>query len=228
MHVQKTKSVKRTAHSVQNTQHLNAQRCTLDAQRQSREAGLTLIEAIVWLGVFTFIIGAIVVSLSASYRGQRFAQDQADATRNARAGIERIVQDVREASDADDGAYPVVSLATSSITFYSDYDNDQKVERVRYALEGDTLVRGTIESAGDPPTYTVSSEVVTVVSRNVRNSAVGTPLFTYFDRNGAAMTDLTDIDELSFVLVRLVIRTQAEGGPSDLELRSSATLRNVQ
>ena len=193
-----------------------------------RQRGLTLIEALVWLGVLVFIISAIVASLSASYRGQRFAQDRSDATRDAREGIERAVENIREASDADDGAYPVVSLATSSIVFYSDYDNDLKVERIRYQLEGDAFMRGTVESSGNPPTYTVDDEVVTTVSNNVRNATIGVPVFTYFDGSGAEMTDLADVDSLSFVLIRLVINTRPGVAPDDLELRSSATLRNVQ
>ena len=190
--------------------------------------GMTLLEAIIWLGVFVVILTAIVSSLRYTYRGQRFAFEQADATRSARVGVERSVRDLREASYADNGAYPIVSLATSTATFYSDYDNDEKIERIRYFLDGTDLKRGIIESAGDPAVYATSSEEVSVLSTDVRNSALGTPLFTYFDRDGTEVVDLTDVDALAFVLVRLVVNLHPERAPDDFELRSSAALRNIR
>ena len=189
---------------------------------------MTLLEAIIWLSVFVVILTAIVSSLRYTYRGQRFAFEQADATRSARVGIERSVRDFREASYADNGAYPIVSLATSTATFYSDYDNDDKIERVRYFLDGTTLKRGITESSGDPAVYATSSESVSTLSTDVRNTAINTPLFTYFDRAGAAMADLSDVDALAFVVVRLVVNLHPERAPDDFELRSSAALRNVR
>tara|TARA_B100000745_G_scaffold300372_1_gene254066 strand:+ start:5048 stop:5596 length:549 start_codon:yes stop_codon:yes gene_type:complete len=182
----------------------------------------------VFLSVVVIIIVAIVVSLRYAYRGQRFAFEQADATRSARAGISRVVEDVREASYADDGAYPIVAMATSSITFYSDYDNDNKVERIRYFLENTDFKRGIIESAGDPPAYEPSNEIVTVVSDNVRNESVGVPLFTFYDTSGVEMSTLSEVDELAFLLVRLMVNLNPERAPNDFELRSSAALRNIK
>jgi len=194
----------------------------------NNKKGFSLIETLVLLAVFVIIVMAIVSSLRFVYRGQRFAFEQADATRSARTGVERAVRDIREMSLADNGAYPVVAMATSSMTFYSDYDNDDKVERIRYFLDGTDFKKGIVESAGDPPTYATSSEVVTEISDNVRNTTLGTPLFTYYDKAGALMSDLTDIDELAFILVRLTVNLHPERAPEDFELRSSAALRNIK
>jgi len=192
------------------------------------QKGFSLIETLVLLVVFVVIVTAIVSSLRYVYRGQRFAFEQADATRSARTGIERTVRDLREASDADNGAYPIISMATSSTSFYSDYDNDDKIEQIRYFLDGSDFKRGTIESAGDPPVYATSTEVITTISTDVRNENIGTPLFTYYDKTGALMVDMNDIDQLAFVLVRLVVNLHPERAPDDFELRSSAALRNIE
>lgn len=194
---------------------------------RSTQKGFTILEAIVLLAIFVLIVTAIVSSLRYVYRGQRFAFEQADATRSARTGIERAVQDLREASYADDGAYPIVSMATSSVSFYSDYDNDNKIERIRYFIEGTDFKKGIIESAGDPPAYS-SSEVVTTISSDVRNNVIGTPLFTYYDKDGALISNYTDVDEMAFVTLRLVVNLHPERAPDDFELRSSAALRNIK
>ncbi|PCI29934.1 hypothetical protein COB52_02045 [Candidatus Kaiserbacteria bacterium] len=192
-----------------------------------KNRGISLIETLVLIAVFTLIIMAIVSSLRFVYRGQRFAFEQADATRSARQGTERVVKDLRETSYADDGAYPIAAMATSSVTFFSDYDNDGKVERLRYFLDGTDFKEGITESAGDPPAYSVS-ETVNVVSDNVRNEALSIPLFTFYDKSGTLMSDYTEVDELAFVTVRLVVNLHPERKPEDFEIRSSAALRNIE
>lgn len=190
--------------------------------------GLTVVETTVFVFVFVVLIIAIVSSTRYAYRGERFAFEQADATRSARSGIERAVRDIREASYADDGAYPIIEIATSTMSFYSDADNDGKVERIRYFLDGTNFRKGVIISSGDPPAYAVLSESVSLVSDNVRNAVIGTPTFTYYDKGGALMSDYTKIGDVGFVLVRMVVNVHPERTPEDYELRSSAALRNVR
>jgi len=197
-------------------------------RNSNSQNGLTIIEAVVMVAVFIMILSAIVVALRYVYRGQRFAFEQADATRSARTGIERIVRHLRETSHADDGAYPIVDIATSSVTFYSDYDNDNKIERMRYFLDDTNVRLGVVESAGDPPTYATSTEAISLVSDNVRNNALGTSMFTYYDKAGVLMTDYTEIDEVAFVSVSIVVNLHPERAPDDFELRSSAALRNIK
>jgi len=195
--------------------------------RSNSQRGLTLLETVIFLGIFILIISAIVASLRYVYRGQRFAFEQADATRSARSGLEQAVRDLREASYADDGAYPIVAMTYMSLTFYSDYDNDGKIERIRYFLDGTDLKKGLIESAGDPPTYDPDDEVVTIVAQNVRNASLWKRLFSFYDRDGNEITDLTDIDALAFVVVAVVVDLHPERAPDYFELRSSASLRNI-
>ena len=191
------------------------------------ERGFTLLEVMVLVSVLILIVIAIVSATRFVYRGQRFAFEQADATRSARIGIERAVRDLREAAYADDGAYPIFAMSTSTITFYSDFDNDQSIERVRYFLDGTDFKKGVVEASGDPPAY-VSSEVISIVSDNTRNAEINTPLFTFYDKVGVLLTDYTEVDDLAFVVVRMVVNLHPERAPDDFELRSSATLRNVK
>jgi len=216
----------RTAYSVKRTEEKENER--RNAPRAHRARGMTIIEAIVMIAVFGMILATIVSALRYAYRGQRFAFEQADATRSARTGMERIVRHLRETSYSDDGAYPIVEMATSSVTFYSDYDNDNKIERLRYFLDDTNLRLGVIESAGDPPAYATSTEAVSLVSDNVRNTPLGTSLFTYYDKEGDLMSDYTQIDDVAFVSVSIIVNLHPERAPEDFELRSSASLRNIK
>ncbi len=188
---------------------------------------MTLIETIVFISIFTVIVIAIVSSIRFVYKGQRYSFETADTTRNARLGIEQAVQDIRESAYSDIGDYPVIEMATSSFTFFSDTDRDAKIERIRYFLDSGTLKRGELEATNDPPEYLLINEVVTTVSNNVRNEAIDVPLFTYYDHTGVQMSDLGQITDVAFILARLVINIEPSRAPNDFELRSSAALRNI-
>ena len=103
-----------------------------------------------------------------------------------------------------------------------------KIEQIRYFIDGSDFKKGIIESAGNPPTYNAGSEVVTTIATDVRNNAIGTPMFTYYDKSGVLMSDYTDIAQLAFVTLRLVVNLHPERAPDDFELRSSAALRNIR
>ncbi len=189
--------------------------------------GFSLLEMLVVIAITASVVVALIVAIQYVYRGQRFVFEQADATRSARIGIERAVADMREASYADNGAYPIVAMSTSTMTFYSDIDDDSSFERVRYFLSDKVLYQGVVDAAGTPPTYD-GSETTTALATDVRNDALSVPLFTYYDADGNALSDLADLDAVAFVLVRLVVNLEPSRAPNDFELRASATLRNIE
>lgn len=187
---------------------------------------MTLIEAIVWISIFTVAMFAIVSSVMQFYKTNRFAIDQASAIASAQRGIDRMVRIIREASYSTQGAYPIVSMATSSFTFYSDMDNDGFAERVRYSLVGEDLTQGVIAPVVGSSTPYSGAEVVSTTSPYVRNGT-STPLFQYYNASGALMSDYTDIDGLRFVVVTMITDVDPLLSPTLLTFRSSAALRNL-
>ena len=189
--------------------------------------GMTFIEALVWIGVFWMAMWAIVSSILSFYRANTYTLEQAQAVSEARRSIERIVKTIREAQYSSEGAYPIISMGTSSISFYSDIDSDPLVEKVRYFVEGTDLKQGVVDPSGDPPAYTLP-EVVTIVASYVRNINQQTNTFLYYDASGALISDMTKISDLRFVRVDTVINVNPNKLPNELTLRSSATLRNLR
>src|SRR3989344_5140242 len=141
-------------------------------------AGMTLIEAMVWIAMFTATMLAIVSSVLYFYRTSNFAIQEASAISSAQRGMDLMVRTMREASYASNGAYPVVSMSTSSFTFYTDIDSDTSVERVHYYLTGLSLIEGVANPSGDPPVYP-ATEATTSISDSVRNYDKGVTLFTF-------------------------------------------------
>jgi len=189
--------------------------------------GLTLIETVVSVSLFTIIMSVIVSSILFFYRANTSSLEQAYQIDNARRGVEFLVRDLREATHGDDGSYPIANIASTSISFYSDIDRDQDVERITYALSGTTLVRTTLGPSGSPPSYT-GAGTTTSVSVYVRNLEENQPIFRYYDTDGIEVASYSDFGRVRFVSVSLVVNVLPIRAPAEFTLKSSATLRNLR
>lgn len=188
--------------------------------------GMSLLEVVVWIAIFISAMLALTSSILFFYRTSNYAIQQAAATASAQHGIDLMVRTVREASYASNGAYPIVSLAGNDLKFYAEVDGDPGIEQVHYYLSGTTLMKGVVEPTGDPAVYT-GAENVSTVSDNVRNIEQSTLLFTYYDKNGALMSNYSKIGDVRYVSATLLVDVDSSRSPTPLSLRSSAAMRNL-
>jgi len=65
----------------------------------------TLIETLITLATFTILILAVSSSIVYLYRTSSYDIQQAQAIDSARRGVDTMVREIREATDADTGAY---------------------------------------------------------------------------------------------------------------------------
>jgi len=190
--------------------------------------GLSLIEMLITLTIFSLIMVTVSSSVLYFYRTNSNALEQSFALSSARKGVELLVRDIREASYSDDGAFPIVSIGVNSMTFYSDTDRDANIERMRYFLEGTTLKKGTLEASGNPPKYNDIDEVIITVSEDVRNGEDGVDVFNYFDNTNKEIKNFNNVTDVAFVSVNLIVNINPTRLPREFTLRSSATIRNLK
>ncbi|MDI6591582.1 MAG: hypothetical protein QME61_01410 [Patescibacteria group bacterium] len=98
--------------------------------------GITLIETIVTIFIFALTMGAVAGFIVMGYRTQTYTWEQSQAISEAGRGIERMVREIREAQNAESGAFTIESAKDYEFVFYSDVDKDSEIERVRYFLGG--------------------------------------------------------------------------------------------
>jgi hypothetical protein len=189
--------------------------------------GMTAMEALVWVSVTSMLLLAIVQSVQYFYRTNTYVVEQGAAITSAQRGIEGMIKVMREAAYSSNGAWPVISMSSTSLAFYADVDDDPFIERIRFYLSGDSLMRGIIDPSGDPPVYT-NPEQVSSVSDYVRNTDQNVTLFKYYDVDGALMTDMTRIAEVRFVEATVVVNINPNRLPNQFTLRSTAALRNLK
>lgn len=196
--------------------------------KQTSSRGYTLIEAIITVAVFAVVSVMIIGAITFLYRANSNAIEQAFALASARKGVDKMVQDIREAAYSDEGRFPVQSISTNEFVFYSDTDRDLYVERIRYFLDGTDLKKGVLDPTGVPPTYNPANEVVTVVADNVRNIDQSTPVFRYFNDSGTEILSALSILDVSFVQTKVIVNVNPLRLPEEFTLYSSVTIRNLK
>ncbi len=187
----------------------------------------SIIEVIVVLGIFTMVMTMIVNSVLTFYRANTSSFEEAVQVQNAERGIQVLVHDLRESTYGDDGSYPLASIASSSITFYSDVDRTSPVEKIRYELKNTSLYRSVLVSSGTPPKY-VGAAATSTVSNYVRNFGDAVSVFRYYDASSTEIVDPAQIAKVVSVTISLVVDVTPLHAPGEFTLRSSATLRNLR
>jgi type II secretory pathway component PulJ len=188
--------------------------------------GFSLVEVMVVIALTVVVGGALSSAIDFFYRSNSYLLQETQAIQNARRGIAYSLADVRQASYGADGSYPVANAATSTMTFYSDTNDDGKVDKVRYYLSGVTLYRGTIAPSGSPAAYT-GAEQTYVIADSVR-MATSSPIFIYYDHASAPLATPADPSKVASVYVRLTIDVDPNRTPNPLTLTGGATLRNLR
>ena len=189
--------------------------------------GFTLVETVVVIALtvlITLTLGSLIVYF---YKTNAYALGQSTAVGQARHGVEDAMVHLREASYGSDGSYPIESVATSSIVFYANINNNFFVERVTYSLKNGTFYRTVGEPSGNPPSYVSQTIATTTIATSVVN-ATSTPVFRYFDSTGAELTPPINISQIASIRTTVVIDVNVNRAPVAFTLSGGATLRNLQ
>ena len=194
---------------------------------RTSSSGLTYIETIVWIAIFTSATIALGTSLVYFYHVAHYSIEQSSAVASVQRAMDTMVRTIRETSYASDGAYPIVSLGDNEIVFYA-HTNRQSpyAQKVRFYTQGTSLMQGIVEPSGDPPSYT-GAETVSKIADYVQNLTLATSTFSYYDEAGTLMTDLSRIGEVRFIRANVLVDVNINDQPIRLTLRSSTALRNL-
>lgn len=194
--------------------------------------GVTLVELLVTISIIT-VIGFLVSNFQRDvFSLNSSLQSSLSAQLDGRKIVKNMVGELRSASPSSLGAYPIVSIGTSTITFYSDTNNDGLKEKVRYYLDAPTkkLKKGVITPSGSPLTYSGSEELSIVINDVVNGTS--TPIFTYYDSNYTGTTSpLTyPIDTLAVRLVKVnvIIDKDPNRSPVPITVSSQVSIRNLK
>lgn len=196
------------------------------------QKGISFLEIVTYIAIFSLVILIITRFVVQGYQVYYFGQEQNDAIRQAQIGIETMVKEIREARYADNGAYPLELANDQEFIFYSDIDQDNATERVRYFLFNTNFIKGIINPSETEPINYNGPEILATLSENVRND-VG-PIFYYYNGDWPADTLNNPLPaparliETKLMRVYLKVNILPSRPPDDFELESSVQIRNLK
>lgn len=198
-------------------------------QRAHFKKGMTMIEMLVVIGIYTILMGAIFTSVQALYQYNAYSLAQANEVDNARRAMSKLNKDLREMTYAEDGTFPLVKKGPHIIGFYSDIDYDDSVEYVEYELTATNFYKRTYNAVGSPPVYNLSTpDELIKVSEFVQNNLQSTSTFMYYDVNGASVPSGGLLTNVRYIRAQVIVNIDPLRSPGEFMLRSSIAPRNLK
>jgi Tfp pilus assembly protein PilW len=195
------------------------------------EGGFSLIEMLTTILIMIVVFFALHSIFTMSLRVYSFGNDKAEASENARLGLERMEREIRQASlydmpDPDpDYLFPPGGFASDSITFGNDLNGDGTTdagtEEITYSLGG-----------GEPVTLLRNGEPMVEFVQDADDDGEALT-FEYMDEAGNPVADdgdpLTD-EEAAIQMVRIKLEVAVDRGiqegPATQILTTNVDLRN--
>lgn len=193
------------------------------------QRGFTLIEVLVSMA-FALLLGLAALTLQKDI----FVTDSAmsaslTAQAQLRGVLRQMASQMRMATTANDGSYPIAVATATDFTFYADIDGDGVREKVRYYVAGTKLMNAVTEPVGDPLAYAGGTVTTTTVVTDVAN---GTTVFEYYDDSyngtGGALAQPVSLPAIRLVRATVSVDRVAFRFPGAITLSTVASLRNVK
>lgn len=192
--------------------------------------GFTLAEIVVAVAIALAIFLAVFNFGQGIFYFNYMAQKNLSAQTDAKMVLKSMVKELRSASPSSRGAYPLAVVGTSTLTFFTDLDDDGLKEQVRYFLQGSELERGVIKPSGAPLAYNPTDEKINTMVHDINNAA--TPIFDYFDSSytgeSAPLSQPVQATQVRLIRITVMIESDPNRSPAPTVVQSQVFLRNLK
>jgi hypothetical protein len=198
----------------------------------NKNAGFTIIEAIVAITAISVLIFPITFLLITVFSGSKQQYQSLENIDNARIISSRFVNEIRSSVQGVDGSFAISYAGDQEIIFYSPWGtSDYSIKKIRYFVSDDNLYKGVTIPTGSPLNYSSSSEKITKVQSNL--STDNEPLFYYYDGNYNGDSDPlpqpVNINNIKFIRMNLNVFKQSEKeNISIFSINTGATIRSLK
>lgn len=201
----------------------------------SNICGFTLLEFLVVVGITVIIGGVGATLLIGNTKNQLFLNEQNDALEKVKQAVKMIVQEAREANNADNGAYPIELADKLVFVFYANIDADLKVERIRYFFDSasGSLAKGVTKPTGSFAVYDSVNENISIIVSNIANTS-SNPIFQYYNKDYPAdlaenpLPTPANLQAVTFVGIKLLAKSAKLPSANPVEVNSFVQLRNLK
>jgi len=192
---------------------------------------MTLVETLIALAVFAVVIVAVGAFQAGIFQSQRTVGSSLQTAQDAQVILRTMLTELRSAAPGANGIYTIAQTGTSTLSFFTDFDNDAVTEKVTYSLVGNTLYRAVIQPAGSPLSYNIVAQATSSLLTDVRNTPA-TPVFLYFDQyytgTSSPMTQPVNPSAVRLIQVSLMLDTDPSKSPLPRTYSTQVSLRNLK
>jgi len=189
--------------------------------------GMTLVEMLVAIAILLISSGAIMMMFVRSWEMNRFVLESARTQISATQGARHMVDVVRNARQADNGAFAVANAESDSLEIYANVDNDDDVERVRIRLSGTNIIMESRDPTNDvPPVYPSGYGTTRVLASNIVDTDIYT-LFEYYDDTNTLLSSGFGMHEIKMVRVNFSVDNNVNRAPGPSVIDTFASIRNL-
>lgn len=192
----------------------------------------TTTELLMVVMILAVVFGAMFDLLYFGERQWRKTSQEADARQNGRLAVSRITRELRAAQSPSSSEYGISQADRCEIKFYADYNAATGPERIHYYLNGNSLMRGELNSStSEEPWVYSGTEQAGQLAQYVRNTT-STPIFRYYDKNSSELTNLplslSDRKQVRIIEVSVLVDVKTVEAPNAFTIDSQAQLRNLR
>jgi type II secretory pathway pseudopilin PulG len=197
------------------------------------KSGLTLIEMMMAILIFVIGIAGFTLLFSRTWQINSYTLQLGQASLQASQGLDKLTEYIREVSQADSGAYPIVSADSNDLVVYSDYNHDGVVERLHFYKSGSNILLGITDPTTTlPKTYPAGDQqTITLVSDVVNNGSQ--PIFSYYNKDypgdtiNNPLTVPAIVSDVRLVKIYLEINTDPARTTNNVEMQTFVEMRNM-
>jgi type II secretory pathway pseudopilin PulG len=205
-------------------------------ERLRSDSGVTLVEVVVVCGLLTIVLGFILQGFVSMQRAFQGDENRLETLDQARQLMDIMSKDLRTATSLTAGTDPFQLADSREIRFYANLNNPNGTPNLIHIYVRSTD-NALIEESTPPDsgscttscTYNNGPTTVRLVGQYVANST--TPIFTYYDANGNALspTPLSGTNQLAVqsIQITLQIRKSTSLAVPSTTLINEVTLPNV-
>lgn len=197
---------------------------------RNRNRGFTLIEVVVAMGLFVMIIVGLTTFITMTFKSNDVIYNQLSAQKDARAALSMVVKEVRNAGSSSIGSYLIDTATSSTLSFYSDINNDTFRERVRYFVSGNEFKKGVIVPNGSPLSYNPANETIATVARDLIPNSEPFQYFneTYNGNGTGLLAEPVNVVDVRYIRITIVIDQRPNVAPVPLTASTEVEIRNLK
>ena len=202
-------------------------------QAAAGKPGLTLIETLIAISIFTLGISGFSMLLVQEWKSNKYTIEMGRSSMIVSQGVNKMMDYIRGARQSDNGGYPIQSADSNDLVIFSDYDSDGVTERLHFYKNGTNVMMGITDPTNTmPKTYPSGDQSVKTIASFIVNTA-SDPVFAYYDTNYTGNVSTPPlatpaiIANVRLVKIRLKVNIDVNRAPDNIEMQTYVEMRNL-